>query len=214
MRPTLSGWGGCGEKKFIPPEVENTTFSPLEEGRASPQSSNVHRSDRRGCWAKWWQGKDTRATKRVEGSMLDAQSHHQSRGDNGYSSQVSGILSYLLPLPHTPFQLPDTPNCYHHRGSREKCASRHPTLKWRTLVQSSSLTSVLPKGSPVKFLRLHHCHYVPWAPDPSLSPVRSPLSIPITYWLKCKPTYLRPTLLPIYIHTLCLAQKSYHLKNE
>lgn len=56
--------------------------------------------------------------------------------------------------------------------------------KWRTLT-----TLVLPKGSALSSA-LNHCHYVPWAPNRSLAPVQSPLSIPITCQLECKPSYL------------------------
>lgn len=160
------------------------TFSSLEEGRASPQSSDVHRSDQRGCWAKWWQGRDTWVTKRTEGSLLGAQG--QSGGEDGYRSQISGILSYLLPLPHTPFQLPNTPNCYHHRGSREKCASQHPMEK----MENPHWHLYYLKVPLFSFSALNHCHYVSWAPNTSLYPLQSPLSIPIIYQLKCKPTYL------------------------
>lgn len=48
-----------------------------------------------------------------------AQGHHQSEADEGDSSQILGILSYLFPLPNTPSQLSDNTN---HRGSREKRA--------------------------------------------------------------------------------------------
>lgn len=49
---------------------------------------------------------------------------------------------------------------------------------------------MLPKGSALSFSALNPCHYVPRAPNPSLAPVQSPLSIPITYQLERKPCYL------------------------
>lgn len=80
-------------------------------------------------------GRTLRVTKREEGSLLDAQGHRQSRGDDGHGGQVSGILSYLLPLPYTHFQRPNTLKCHHHRGLREKCASPHPMEKNKELSQ-------------------------------------------------------------------------------